>query len=70
MNELLLSITVGYGVIYGVKNMLLRIQCILTGSKLLQSSLGGLLDGMFISFILYFALFQKEFVYQLIDNIN
>lgn len=62
MNELLLVVTVVYGILYGLRNLVVRIVAFLQGDDFVQNGLGTTLDILFLSFVVYFATFGFKFI--------
>jgi hypothetical protein len=49
----LLFITVGYGIVFGIGNTCHRVICMFSIKVLHQSTVGGLLDGLFYAIVAY-----------------
>jgi len=61
LNFILLFVTVTYGIVYGVRNWALGFIG-LFGSGTRQSTLGNILDGLFMTAVLYFLTYGKTFI--------
>ena len=68
MNEVLLLLTVVYGVVYGVRNLTLKMVLTLKDKTVNQSVVGKILDNLFIISILYLYFFVD--VVKLVENLK
>ena len=68
MNEVLLLLTVVYGVVYGVRNLTLKMVLTLKDKTVNQSVVGKILDNLFIISILY--LYFLVDVVKLVENLK
>ena len=68
MNEVLLLLTVVYGVVYGVRNLTLKMILTLKDKTVNQSVVGKILDNLFIISILY--LYFLVDVVKLVENLK
>ena len=68
MNDLLLTGTLAYGIIYGIKNITVRVLCVFTSQPLLQSQLGNVLDTLFVGSIIYFGTFGFNYLSTLLAS--
>lgn len=58
-----------YGIALGIGNMATRIIAIISLRSVRQTTLGGILDAIWITAIIYFWLWQPKFIDSLIDKI-
>lgn len=61
INSILLSLTISYGFAFGIKNWVISLISLLSGS-MSQSTLGRFLDGIFLTAVIYFFTIGKPFI--------
>jgi hypothetical protein len=69
MNELLLVVTVVYGILYGVRNLIMKFAVMFQDRELVQGGGGVALDIMFVVGIIYFSTFGFKFMAELATSI-
>jgi len=61
-NTVLLLLTIGYGISFGVGNVIKKTIGAITLKSIKQNDTGKILDGLFVTSILYFAFTQKAWL--------
>jgi len=62
LNTVLLLLAIGYGVSFGVGNVIKKTIGAITLRPIKQNNTGKILDGLFVTAILYFAFTQKAWL--------
>ena len=61
INSVLLVLTISYGFAFGIRNWILRLLNVFSGG-INQLSVGKILDGMFLTVVLYFCTIGLPFI--------
>ena len=78
-NTTLLLVTIAYGFSFGIMNIIKKIVYIISlvlsvlvggNPTLNQSDAGKILDGMFLTSVLYFATIGKPFIMSILESVN